>query len=104
MSNDKKKAAILNSKTFDDLLDAEYGNVGTPERDKFDDEAQTFCLAECLKDERKKAGLTQEQLAERIGTKKSYISKLENGHADIQLSTLFRIFNGLGKRIAVTVS
>lgn len=102
--DDKKKAAILNSKTFDDLLDAEYGNVGTPERDKFDDEAQTFCLAECLKDERKKAGLTQEQLAERIGTKKSYISKLENGHADIQLSTLFRIFNGLGKRIAVTVS
>ncbi len=104
MSNEKKKAAILNSKTFDDLLNAEYGNVGTPERDKFDDEAQTFCLAECLKDERKKAGLTQEQLAERIGTKKSYISKLENGHADIQLSTLFRIFNGLGKRIAVTVS
>lgn len=102
--DEKKKAAILNSKTFDDLLDAEYGNVGTPERDKFDDEAQTFCLAECLKDERKKAGLTQEQLAERIGTKKSYISKLENGHADIQLSTLFRIFNGLGKRIAVTVS
>ncbi|MCH3981837.1 MAG: helix-turn-helix transcriptional regulator [Prevotella sp.] len=60
-------------------------------------------LAECLKDERKKAGLTQEQLAERIGTKKSYISKLENGHADVQLSTLFRIFNGLGKRVAVTV-
>lgn len=101
--DDDKKAAILNSRTFEDLLDAEYGKVGTPERDKFDDEAQTFCLAECLKDERKKAGLTQEQLAERIGTKKSYISKLENGHADIQLSTLFRIFNGLGKRIAVTV-
>lgn len=65
----------MNSTTFDELLDAEYGKVGTPERDKYDDEAQAFILAECLKDERKRAGLTQEQLAERIGTKKSYISK-----------------------------
>lgn len=93
----------MNCKTFDELLDAKYGKIGTPERDKFEDEAQAFILAECLKDERKKAGLTQEQLAERIGTKKSYISKLENGHADVQLSTLFRIFNGLGKRVAVSI-
>ncbi len=101
--DEKKKQAIMNSTTFDELLDAEYGKIGTPERDKYEDEAQTFILAECLKDERKKAGLTQEQLAERIGTKKSYISKLENGHGDIQLSTLFRIFNGLGKRVAVSI-
>ncbi len=99
----KKKESIMNTTTFDELLDAEYGKLGTPERNKYEDGAQTFILAECLKDERKKAGLTQEQLAERIGTKKSYISKLENGHADVQLSTLFRIFNGLGKRVAVTV-
>lgn len=99
----KKKESIMNTTTFDELLDAEYGKLGTPERNKYEDDAQTFILAECLKDERKKAGLTQEQLAERIGTKKSYISKLENGHADVQLSTLFRIFNGLGKRVAVTV-
>lgn len=99
----KKKEAIMNSTTFDELLDAEYGKVGAFERDKYDDEAQAFILAECLKDERKRAGLTQEQLAERIGTKKSYIYKLENGHADVQLSTLFRIFNGLGKRVAVSI-
>lgn len=99
----KKKEAIMNSTTFDELLDAEYGKVGTPERDKYEDDAQAFILAECLKDERKKAGLTQEQLAKRIGTKKSYISKLENGHADVQLSTLFRIFKGLGKRVAVSI-
>lgn len=101
--DEKKKQAIMNCTTFDELLDAEYGKVGTPERDKYEDDAQAFILAECLKDERKKAGLTQEQLAERIGTKKSYISKLENGHADVQLSTLFRIFNGLGKRVAVSI-
>ncbi|MDY4410973.1 MAG: helix-turn-helix transcriptional regulator [Prevotella sp.] len=101
--DDKKKQTIMNCSSFDQLLDAEYGSVGTPERDKFEDDAQTFILAQCLKEERKKAGLTQEQLAERIGTKKSYISKLENGRADVQLSTLFRIFNGLGKRVAVTI-
>ena len=51
----------------------------------------------------KRAGLTQQELADKIGTKKSYISKLENGHADIQLSTLFRIFAGLGKRVSLTI-
>ena len=98
-----KKQAIMGAKTFDDLLNDEYGKVGTPARDQYEDDAQAFCLAECLKEERKRAGLTQEQLANRIGTKKSYISKIENGHADVQLSTLFRIFNGLGRRVSVSI-
>lgn len=98
-----KKQAIMEAKTFGDLLNAEYGKVGTPARDQYEDDAQAFCLAECLKAERKRAGLTQEQLADRIGTKKSYISKIENGHADVQLSTLFRIFNGLGRRVSVSI-
>ncbi|MCH5216776.1 MAG: helix-turn-helix transcriptional regulator, partial [Muribaculaceae bacterium] len=54
-------------------------------------------------EERLKAGLTQQQLAERIGTKKTYISRVENGKTDIQLSTLYRIFEGLGKRVALTI-
>lgn len=82
----KKKSAIMKSATFDDLLDAEYGKIGTSERAKYEDDAQTFILAECLKDERKKTGLTQEQLAQRLGTKKSYISKLENGLSKFQNS------------------
>ncbi len=99
----KKKNAILESTSFEELLNAEYGERGTETREKFEAEAETFCLAECLKEQCRLAGLTQEQLAEKIGTKKSYISKIENGHADIQLSTLFRIFAGLGKRISLTV-
>jgi ribosome-binding protein aMBF1 (putative translation factor) len=99
----KKKEAIMACETFDDLLNAEYGEHGTKERDQFETEAETFCLAECLKEQRRLAGLTQEQLAAKIGTKKSYISKIENGHADIQLSTLFRIFGGLGKRVSLSV-
>ena len=45
----------------------------------------------------------RKELAEKIGTKKTYISRLENGKADIQLSTLFRIFEGLGRRVSLTI-
>ena len=98
-----KNDMIMSCNTLDELLDVEYGKPGTPERERFDKEAQAFCLAETLKEERLRAGLTQQQLAERIGTKKTYISRLENGKADIQLSTLYRIFEGLGKRVALTI-
>ena len=98
-----KNDMIMSCSTLDELLDVEYGQPGTPEREEFDKEAQAFCLAETLKEERLRAGLTQQQLAERIGTKKTYISRLENGKADIQLSTLYRIFEGLGKRVALTI-
>ena len=99
----KKKEAIMQSETFDELLNAEYGERGTEEREAFEAEANAFCLAESLKEQRRLAGLTQEQLAEKIGTQKSSISKIENGRADVQLSTLFRIFAGLGKRISINI-
>ena len=98
-----KKDALMNCSSLDELLNVEFGNVGTATRDEFDREAEAFCLAQTLKEERKRAGLTQEELAEKIGTKKTYISRLENGKADIQLSTLFRIFEGLGKRVSLTI-
>lgn len=98
-----KREAIMNAQTFEELLDAEYGVSGTPEREQFEAEAAAFCLAETLREERLKAGLTQQQLAERIGTKKTYISRLENGKADVQLNTLFRIFEGLGRRVSLTI-
>ena len=54
-------------------------------------------IGERLKEERLRAGLTQEQLASQIGTKKAYISRVENGHTDMQVFTLFMIFEGLGR-------
>lgn len=93
----------MNAQTFEELLDAEYGQPGTPEREQFDADAAAFCLAGTLKEERLKAGLTQQQLAERIGTKKTYISRLENDKADVPLNTLFRIFEGLGRRVSLTI-
>ena len=93
----------MNCTSLDELLNVEFGNVGTVEREEFDRETEAFCLAQTLKEERRRAGLTQEELAEKIGTKKTYISRLENGKADIQLSTLFRIFEGLGRRVSLTI-
>lgn len=97
----KKNKAIRQAKNYDELLDFKYGKIGTKKRDAFETKAQYFVISEMLKEARRDANLTQEQLAEKVGTKKSYISRLENGSCDIQLSTLYRIFeDGLGKRIS----
>ena len=93
----------LNLTPIDDLIEEDFGAEETPTRMIFDAEVDAFILGEHLKEERRKAGLTQEQLAEKIGTKKSYISRVENGHADIQVSTLFKIFHGLGRRVSLTI-
>ena len=102
MDSDKRDK-LINSSNLSELLDVDFGVVGTPARDEFDKETEAFCRAQTLKEERLKAGLTQEELAEKIGTKKTYISRLENGKSDVQLNTLFRIFEGLGKRVVVTI-
>jgi len=90
-------------KTFDELIEREHGEIGTDSRNKYEESAQMFILSEMLKEARKEAKMTQEQLAEKAGTKKSYISRIENARGDIQLSTLIRIFEkGLNKKIGLT--
>lgn len=92
-----------NVKSFDELIELEHGKLGTESRNKYEEGAQLFIVGEMLKAARKEAKLTQEQLADKAGTKKSYISKLENGKGNIQFSTLIRIFEqGLNKRIGLT--
>ncbi len=92
-------------KTFDELLDSKYGEPGTQKRDAFEAKAKAFIIGEMVKQARKQAQLTQEDLAKKTGTKKSYISRLENGKIDIQISTLFKIFeDGLGKKLKLTFS
>ena len=100
----KKNEAIRNAKNFDEILDIQYGKIGTKKRNEFESKAQYFVISEILKDARHEANLTQEQLANKVGTKKSYVSRLENGKCNIQLSTLYRIFeDGLGRRISLLV-
>jgi DNA-binding XRE family transcriptional regulator len=99
-----KKKSIKDARTFDELLDAKYGKIGSSRRDKFEEKAQYFVISEMLKEARKEAHMTQDELAEKVGTKKSYISRLENGKCDIQLSTLYRIFEyGLGRPINLLI-
>ena len=95
---------IKDARTFDELLETKYGKLGTPKRDEFEVKAKAFIVGEMIKEARKEAHMTQEQLAEKTGTKKSYISRLENGKIDLQISTLFKIFEeGLGKRLVFTL-
>ena len=92
-----------NIKTFDQLIEVDHGKIGTETRNTYEKNSQMFIISEMLKEARKEAKITQEQLAEKTGTKKSYISRIENGKGNIQLFTLIRIFEiGLNKRIGLT--
>lgn len=95
---------IKEATTFDELLDIKYGKLGTPERDEFESKSKAFIVGEMIRETRRKAQMTQDDLAKKTGTKKSYISRLENGKIDIQISTLFKIFEeGLGKSLGITI-
>ncbi|MGD9639554.1 MAG: helix-turn-helix domain-containing protein [Alphaproteobacteria bacterium] len=93
-----------NLTSFADHLDEQYGVRGTAEREKFEEGFEAFKLGVMLQGLRKEEGLTQEQLAERCGTTKNYISRIENNASDIRLSTLMRIFrDGFGKHLKLSV-
>ena len=93
----------MNLTSIEELIAEDFGEVGSPEREAFDMECDAFIIGEQLKAERLKAGLTQDELAGKIGTKKSYISRVERGMADIQLSTLVKLFRGVGREICVRI-
>ena len=91
-------------KSFDNHLDEKYGKKGSPKRDEFEAKSKAFMVGELLKETRKSMHLTQEALADKTGTKKSYISKLENGKVDAQISTIYKLFeDGLNKKINLIV-
>lgn len=95
---------MKNIKTFDQLLEEKYGNKGTPERDRFDADSLAFRLGVMLKEARLEANLTQEELAKRTGTKKSYISRIERGLSDIQISTYHKLIEiGLGRQLNISI-
>jgi DNA-binding XRE family transcriptional regulator len=78
------------------VLAKEYGEHGTPERAKFDEEAYAFYTSLVLKDARKDARLTQAQLAARIGADKSYISRIEKGITVPSVATFYRLVSAMG--------
>ena len=99
-----KKTINKNITTLDEILDQKYGTKGEPKREQWEQEFEAFKLGVYIEEARKKLGITQEELAERCGTKKSYISRIENNASDIRLSTLMKIIQqGLGGHLKITL-
>ena len=98
----KKKNNNLTS--FADHLDKQYGKRGTESREKYEEGFEAFKLGVMLQELRKEQGLTQEQLAEKCGTTKTYISRIENNASDIRLSTLMKIIRkGFGGHLTLSL-
>ena len=100
MKRDKNK----NLTSFDDHLDQQYGEKGSPERERYEEGFEAFKLGVMIQELRNEQGLTQGQLAQKCGTTKSYISRIENDASDIRLSTLMRIIrDGFGGQLRLNV-
>ncbi len=86
------------------LIIERYGEIGTPNRDEFERGYENFKLGAMIHEARLKTGMTQEQLADKIGTSKSYISRVENDTKDVRISTLRKIIEGLGGHLNLSIS
>ena len=89
--------------SVDDLLDERYGVEGSASRLEFEAKAKAWYYAELLKDERKRQKITQQELADMIGKKREYISSLEKGKTDMQLSTFLQLSHALGLRFSLVL-
>ena len=85
-------------------MDKKYGKIGTPSRDKYEEEFENFKIGVLIQEARKLQNLPQEELALKCGTTKNYISRIENNASDIRLSTLMRIIReGLGGQLKLSL-
>ena len=82
-------------------LEKEFGAPGTPERERFDEEAYAFYTAQILHDARKEAKVTQSELASRINSTKSYIARVENGDIIPSVAKFWQMISSLGMRLEV---
>ena len=95
---------IKNPKTINELFDQKYGEKGSKNREEFEQKAEAYMVAELVRESRKKAHLTQQQLAEKLNVKRTYISKIERASSDVRISTLRKIIEtGLGGKLNISV-
>jgi ribosome-binding protein aMBF1 (putative translation factor) len=93
-----------NITSLDQFKEKHYGKLGTEKRDKLEAGYQNFKIGAIIHDARIEKGLTQEELAEKVGTTKSYISKIENNIKEVRISTLKRIVElGLGGQLNLSI-
>lgn len=90
--------------TFEEFKEKNYGEAGTKERDELEAGYENFKIGALLHEARIEKGLTQEEVAEKAGTTKSYISKIENDVKEVRISTLKRIVElGLGGELELSI-
>ena len=97
-----KKNNIL---TLNQFKDVHYGKPGTEKREKLENGFANFKIGALIHEARLEKGLTQKELAEKVGTTKSYISKIENDIKEVRISTLQKIVEaGLGGKLQLSIS
>ena len=84
---------------YDAVLDAKFGKEGTPSRIAAEEKAFSFYTGQIIEQTRKEAKMTQTELAERVGSNKSYISRIETGRTEPKVSTFYRIVSALGRSV-----
>ncbi|NDV66295.1 helix-turn-helix domain-containing protein [Bacteroides sp. 224] len=89
---------------YDVVLDAKFGAKGTEQRAEAEEKAYTFYTGQIIEDARKKANISQAELARRIGSDRSYISRIESGQTEPKVSTFYRIMNALGCKIEFSMT
>ena len=89
--------------TLSELKDKTLGKVGTPKRDKYEQELRVEILAEQIKQLRIERKLTQEQLGELVGVQRAQISKMENNTGNVTISTLMKIFGALKAKVTFEI-
>ena len=93
-----------NKMTLNEFKEKHYGLKGTKKRDALEEGYENFKLGTLLHEARIEKGLTQEELAKKVGTTKSYISKIENNVKEVRLSTLQKIVQlGLGGHLDLSI-
>ncbi len=96
-----KKDNIL---TLEQFKDKHYGKRGTEKREKLEEGYENFKIGALIHEARIEKGLTQEELADKVGTTKSYISKIENNVKEVRISTLQKIVEiGLGGQLQLSI-
>jgi DNA-binding XRE family transcriptional regulator len=92
------------TQSWTEIKDKVYGEKGTERRDELERESETFKIGLLLREAREKRHLTQEDLAQLIDKKRTYISRVENDGSNITLKTLFDIVEkGLGGKVSIQI-
>ena len=93
----------LKTISLDEVIDKHIGKAGTPKREAFENELRLDLLGEAIKQARKERHLTQEELGQLVGVKKSQISKIENSLTDARFETIMKVFKALNAKVSFDV-